>query len=63
LKTSSKVLDNLVLTGGTKLFKNALFLRTGPNEQNFSSIACDNQRTARRARTSPHFGVTDGEGG
>jgi hypothetical protein len=39
------VLDNLVLTGGTKLFKNALFLRTGPNEQNFKAIACDNQRS------------------
>lgn len=38
------VLDNLVLTGGTKLFKNALFLRTGPNDQNFAAIACDNQR-------------------
>jgi len=39
------VLDNLVLTGGTKLFKNALFLRTGPHEQNFAAIACDNQRS------------------
>jgi hypothetical protein len=39
------VLDNLVLTGGTKLFKNALFVRTGPNDQNFAAIACDNQRS------------------
>jgi hypothetical protein len=39
------VLDNLVLTGGTKLFKNALFVRTGPHDGNFSALAVDNQRS------------------
>jgi len=37
------VLDNLVLTQGTRLFKTALFLRTGKEEDSFRSSACDSQ--------------------
>lgn len=37
------VLDNLVLTKGTRLFKSALFLRTGKGEDDFRSAACDSQ--------------------
>lgn len=37
------VLDNLVLTQGTKLFKSALFLRTGIDDDAFRSYACDSQ--------------------
>ena len=44
------VLDNLVLTEGTRLFKAALFVRTGPGDDDFSSVACDSQRP---------FGSTD----
>lgn len=44
------VLDNLVLTEGTRLFKAALFVRTGPAGDDFSSGACDSQRP---------FGSTD----
>jgi hypothetical protein len=44
------VLDNLVLTEGTRLFKAALFVRTGPGGDDFSSAACDSQRP---------FGSTD----
>lgn len=39
------VLDNLILTDGTRLFKTALFLRTGKGEDHFIGLACDNQRT------------------
>lgn len=39
------VLDNLILTDGTRLFKSALFLRTGKGEHQFIGLACDNQRT------------------
>jgi hypothetical protein len=37
------VLENLVLTGGTKLFKTAAFLRTGPGDDEFEMSACDSQ--------------------
>jgi hypothetical protein len=42
------VLRNLVLTEGTKLFKNALFVRVGPGfgPDDFDAGACDNQRWA-----------------
>jgi hypothetical protein len=38
------VLDNLVLTDGTRLFKTALFLRTGSGDESFVAGACDTQR-------------------
>jgi nucleoid associated protein NdpA len=37
------VLDNLVLTDGTRLFKSAMFLRTGPGDDDFRAAACDSQ--------------------
>jgi len=37
------VLDNLVLTDGTRLFKTATFIRTGPGEDDFTAAACDAQ--------------------
>jgi hypothetical protein len=37
------VLDNLVLTDGTRLFKSAMFLRTGKGDDDFRSTACDSQ--------------------
>jgi hypothetical protein len=40
------VLDNLVLTDGTRLFKTAAFLRTGEDDDDFQMAACDNQRRA-----------------
>ena len=39
------VLDNLILTEGTRLFKTGLFLRTGPNDEDFDAAACDSQWT------------------
>jgi hypothetical protein len=37
------VLDSLVLTGNTRLFKAAAFLRLGPGDDDFEMSACDNQ--------------------
>jgi hypothetical protein len=38
------VLDNLVLTDGTRLFKSALFVRKSQDEDDFAALACDTQR-------------------
>ena len=40
---SMDVVDNLVLTEGTRLFKSALFLRTGKDDDDFRITACDSQ--------------------
>ncbi len=37
------VFDNLVLTDGTRLFKTAMFVRTGKGDDDFRSGACDSQ--------------------
>jgi len=37
------VLDNLVLTDGTRLFKTAMFVRIGKGEDDFLASACDTQ--------------------
>lgn len=37
------VLDNLVLTDGTRLFKSAMFLREGSGDDDFSATLCDDQ--------------------
>jgi hypothetical protein len=37
------VLENLILTDKTRLFKSALFLRTGPGDDDFDSGGCDSQ--------------------
>jgi hypothetical protein len=38
------VLNDLVLTDGTRLFKSAMFIRTGDGEDEFRAAACDNQQ-------------------
>ncbi len=38
-----KIFDNLVLTDGTRLFKTAMFVRTGRGDDDFRSGACDSQ--------------------
>ncbi|MGI0086097.1 MAG: nucleoid-associated protein, partial [Nitrososphaerales archaeon] len=40
---STTVLNDLILTEGTKIFKNALFIRTGAGEDDFDAAVCDNQ--------------------
>jgi len=40
---SMEVLDDLVLTDGTKLFKTAAFVRIGKSDNDFLMSACDNQ--------------------
>jgi len=37
------VFDDLVLTQDTRFFKNALFHRTGPEDDDFAALACDDQ--------------------
>jgi 37-kD nucleoid-associated bacterial protein len=37
------VLENLILTENTRLFKSALFLRNGPGDDDFDLGACDSQ--------------------
>jgi hypothetical protein len=37
------VLNDLVLTDGTRLFKSAMFIRTGSGDDDFRASACDNQ--------------------
>lgn len=44
------VLENLVLTDGTRLFKSVLFVKAGGATDDFEGIACDDQRS---------FGSTD----
>jgi len=39
------VIDDLILTDGTRLFKTALFVRTGNDDDDFNITACDSQRT------------------
>jgi len=39
------VLDNLILTEGTRLFKTGVFLRIGPDDDDFKAAACEGQRT------------------
>ena len=40
---SMNVLNDLVMTEGTRLFKSAMFLRSGPGDDDFASVVCDNQ--------------------
>ena len=40
---SLDVMENLILTENTRLFKSALFLRSGPNDDDFDLGACDGQ--------------------
>ncbi len=49
------VLDNLILTEGTRLFKTGLFLRTGPNDDDFKAAACDSQWTVATSSDVARF--------
>ena len=40
---SMSMLNNLVMTDGTRLFKTAMFVRTGDEDDDFSSLCCDDQ--------------------
>jgi hypothetical protein len=40
---SMSVLNDLVLTDGTRLFKSAMFIRTGNGDDDFRASACDDQ--------------------
>jgi hypothetical protein len=46
---SLSVLDNLVLTEGTRLFKAALFRRNGTGDEDFDGAACDSQKSVSTA--------------
>lgn len=48
-----EVLDNLVLTEGTRLFKAALFERTG--DEDFAAAACDSQKIVKTAEDVAKF--------
>lgn len=37
------VLNNLVMTDGTRLFKSAIFVRTGRDDDDFLAVCCDDQ--------------------
>ena len=41
---SMSVIEDLVLTDSTRLFKAAMFLRTGPDDFDFIATACDSQQ-------------------
>jgi 37-kD nucleoid-associated bacterial protein len=49
------VLDSLVLTGNTRLFKAAAFVRTGSGEDDFLMSACDNQHNATDTKEMARF--------
>lgn len=52
------VLDNLVLTDGTRLFKTAAFLRSGPGIDEFAMSACDSQRQTTDRTEMARFWMT-----
>jgi hypothetical protein len=49
------ILDSLILTGNTRLFKTAAFLRTGPEDADFQMAACDNQHNATDTKEMARF--------
>jgi hypothetical protein len=49
------VLDSLVLTGNTRLFKAAAFLRTGTGDNDFEMSACDNQHSTTDTKEMARF--------
>lgn len=52
------VLDNLVLTKGTRLFKTAIFLRTANGDDEFRSSACDSQTNVTSSDDMARFWLT-----
>jgi hypothetical protein len=49
------ILDSLVLTGNTRLFKAAAFLRRGDGHDDFDMAACDNQHNATDTKEMARF--------
>jgi hypothetical protein len=49
------VLDNLILTDGTRLFKTGLFIRTGADDFEFKAAACDTQLNVVSSSDLAHF--------
>jgi hypothetical protein len=52
------VLDDLVLTDGTKLFKTAAFLRTASGDDDFLMTACDSQHRVTDSSDMARFWLT-----
>jgi hypothetical protein len=52
------ILDNLVLTDGTRLFKTAAFLRVGVGDDDFEMTACDSQRRATDSAEMARFWIS-----
>ena len=52
------VLNDLVLTDGTRLFKSAMFIRTGKGEDDFRAAACDDQYNVLSADDLAKFWMT-----
>jgi hypothetical protein len=52
------VLNDLVLTDGTRLFKCAMFIRTGDGDDDFLATACDDQYSVRSAEDLAKFWMT-----
>jgi hypothetical protein len=55
---SMSVLNDLVLTDGTRLFKSAMFIRTGAEVDDFRATACDDQYNVRSAEDLAKFWMT-----
>jgi hypothetical protein len=51
------VFDNLVLTEGTRLFKSAMFLRTGADDDAFRATACDSQSSVTSSSDLAKFWI------
>jgi len=49
------ILDSLVLTGNTRLFKAAAFLRMGDDDNDFEMAACDNQHNSTDTKEMARF--------
>jgi hypothetical protein len=52
-----EVLDDLVLTDGTRLFKTAVFLRTGTGDDEFLLTACDSQHRVTDSSEMARFWI------
>jgi hypothetical protein len=52
---SMSVLNDLVLTDGTRLFKSAMFIRTGTDDEDFKSQACEAQNPVFSAEDIAKF--------
>lgn len=52
-----EVLDDLVLTDGTRLFKTAAFLRTGTGDEDFLLTACDSQHRVTDSSEMARFWI------